>query len=118
MSRHLWLILLVSSAVGRAQPAITSILNSASSNAMISPGCWVSIYGTNLSSAIAQASSVPLPNSLAGSSVTVGGKPAPLNYVSPSQINAMIPYEVPAIGMQRVDVIVNSGQTVSNSFPI
>src|SRR5579883_3556186 len=89
-----------SATLAPAQPVVTAVLNSASSNEMISPGCWISIYGTNLAGKPAQAASVPLPKSLGGSSVTVDGKAALLNYVSPQQINALVPYEVSATGMR------------------
>ncbi len=39
---------------------------------------------------------LPLPMSIADTSVTVSGVPAPLLYESPGQINAQVPWEVPA----------------------
>lgn len=60
----------------------------------VAPGSIVSIFGTNLASAAGQAGAVPLPVSLGSASVTVNGLTAPLFYVSPSQINAQVPFEV------------------------
>jgi hypothetical protein len=37
---------------------------------------------------------VPLPKSLAGVSVTMNSVTAPLYFVSPTQINAQVPYEI------------------------
>ncbi|HLH00654.1 MAG TPA: hypothetical protein VKX49_30390 [Bryobacteraceae bacterium] len=107
-----------SATLAPAQPVVTAVLNSASSNEMISPGCWISIYGTNLAGKPAQAASVPLPKSLGGSSVTVDGKAALLNYVSPQQINALVPYEVSATGMRKIDLVVASQEGTSKPYPI
>ena len=57
------------------------------------------------------AASAPLPTSLAGTSVTIGGKPAPLVFVSAGQINAQVPYE--AVLGETVPVIVTVNGTVS-----
>jgi uncharacterized protein (TIGR03437 family) len=57
------------------------------------PGSVVSIYGSNFTSISAQASGPPLPLSLAGTSVTVDGRQAPLYYAGPGQINMQVPLE-------------------------
>ena len=61
-----------------------------SSVSMIQPGEWVSIYGSNLASGTASWTG-NFPTALAGTSVTVNGKPAYLSYVSPEQINVQAP---------------------------
>ena len=71
------------------------VVNAASFAAKVSRGSLATIFGTGLSASVAQASSFPLPLTLGGVSVTVGGISAPLYYVSPSQINLQIPYETP-----------------------
>ena len=52
---------------------------------------------------------------LAGTSVTVNGKPAPLVFVSPTQINAQIPYEVTTLdpAFPFPAVVVTSGGVAS-----
>ncbi len=55
------------------------------------PGSIVAIFGTNLASSLAVASTVPLSTSLGGTSVTFNGAPAPLFFVSSGQINAQMP---------------------------
>src|SRR5205814_812933 len=60
----------------------------------ISPGSLASVFGTNLAAATASGYIVPLSTTLGGTSVTVNGRPAPLIYVSPSQINFQLPYEI------------------------
>jgi uncharacterized protein (TIGR03437 family) len=80
--------------VAAAQPVIFTALNTASSSALLSPGSWVSIYGANFAAAPQTAQTATLPITLGGVSVIAGGLAAPLSYVSPSQVNALIPFEV------------------------
>ena len=92
-----------------AQPVVSSVLNAASYDAVVSPGCWVAIFGNNLAPTIAGASTAArLPTTLGGVSVTVGGLPAAMLYVSPSQINVLIPSEVAIPGNFVVPVVINA----------
>jgi uncharacterized protein (TIGR03437 family) len=84
--------------------------------AAIAPGTIVQIYGTNLSGQPASASAVPLPNKLNSTSVLIGGKFAPLYYVSPGQINAQVPFELSS--GQQYQVIVNANGALSTPNPI
>ena len=81
---------------GQPPPRITAggVVNSASFSQGVAPGSLFSIFGTGLGMAMQAAESVPLPTSLGGVSVTIGGRTAPLLYVSPGQINGQVPYEV------------------------
>jgi uncharacterized protein (TIGR03437 family) len=83
-------------------PAIEpgGVVSAAIFNATVSPGSIVSLFGVNLSTGTAVATSTPLPTTLSGTSVTVTGTTtagaafsgsAPLFYVSPLQINAQVP---------------------------
>lgn len=58
----------------------------------VAPGSIVSLFGSNLTQH-AKFASAPWPKILWGSSVFVNGVAAPVAYVSPTQINAQIPYE-------------------------
>jgi uncharacterized protein (TIGR03437 family) len=91
------------------------VANAASYSTVLAPGELFSIFGTNLASTTASATSVPLPMTLAGTSVTVNGKAAPLVFVSPTQINAQIPYEVTEFdpAFPRPAVVVTSGGVAS-----
>ncbi|OFV94599.1 MAG: hypothetical protein A3F68_11080 [Acidobacteria bacterium RIFCSPLOWO2_12_FULL_54_10] len=69
-----------------------------SSSALIAVrGSIVSIYGNNFSSITVSADRLPLPSQLPGTATQVlfGGIAAPLFYVSPTQINAQVPFELP-----------------------
>ncbi len=70
-----------------------------------SPGAVVSIYGKRLAAAAAQPASAQLPTELGGTRVLIGGVAAPLFYVSPGQINALIPSELSADAAYSVAVL-------------
>jgi uncharacterized protein (TIGR03437 family) len=71
-------------------------LNAASFQPGVAPGSIISIFGTGFTTAAAQAAGYPLPVSLAGVSVSVGGKAAALYYAGPTLINAQVPVDIPA----------------------
>lgn len=72
-------------------------VNGASYQIGVAPGSIISIFGSGFTTgATAQANGYPLPTSLAGVSVTIGGKAAPLYYAGPTQINAQAPVDIPA----------------------
>jgi uncharacterized protein (TIGR03437 family) len=76
--------------------AAAGVLNAASSVAGVAPAAWISIYGANLSTATNAATTADLvagylPTTLGGTTVTIDGRPAYLNYVSPSQLNVQAP---------------------------
>src|SRR5258708_1604037 len=82
-----------------AQPVITnsSTVNGASftAGAPVTPGSIVSIFGSNLASAMSHADTIPLTASLGGVSVTFNNEPAPLFFAGPQQINAQVPWDIP-----------------------
>ena len=81
--------------------------------APVVPGSLVSIFGVNLASQTAFANAVPLPVTLGGVSVSFNGIAAPLLFISPQQINAQLPWEVPTAG--QVSVVVTNGTTPSQA---
>ncbi len=82
------------SPVSRNQPVVQQVLNAASYSPALAPGTWATIFGQQLAVSTASAQNVPLPLTLAEvKSVTVGNVQAPLSYVSPGQINFVIPFE-------------------------
>jgi uncharacterized protein (TIGR03437 family) len=74
----------------------TRIQNSASSapfTAGIAPGELLTLYGSNLAAAVTVAG-IPFPTTLGAVQVSIGGLPAAIYYVSPTQISAIVPYGV------------------------
>jgi uncharacterized protein (TIGR03437 family) len=96
-------------------PVISAISNGASYAQAYAPGMIVTIFGSQLAPAAQSASSTPFPTQMAGVIVTIAGIPAPLLYVSPSQLNVQIPYETP-VGTSVVLTVSNNGQSASASF--
>lgn len=91
-------------------PTVTSVQNGASFTNRITPGAFVTIKGTNFTSAPLSATTVPVGDTLGGVSVTVAGLPCPIYYVNPTQINLLLPWKTP-IGLYPLIVTAN-GQTV------
>lgn len=80
---------------GNAALPAAGIVNGASFTAgPAAPGSFISLFGQNLAQTTLTAPSYPLPAALGGVSLTIGGTPAPLYYVSPAQINAQVPFEI------------------------
>jgi len=74
---------------------VDSIVNAAGFHpGPVAPGSIVSVFGSKLAPSVASAQTLPLPTSLEGTSIRVNGVPSPLYYVSPTQVNAQIPYEI------------------------
>ena len=86
--------------------------------APLAPGTIVQMYGSNLGSGISEAQSTPLSASLGGTSVFIGGIAAPLYYVSSGQIDAQIPFELPAGKVYEVYVNNNNMLTMPRSIQV
>ncbi|HEY1493395.1 MAG TPA: hypothetical protein VGF49_02585 [Candidatus Solibacter sp.] len=73
-----------------------STLSGGGDAASIAPGTIVSILGSNLSSqsAAADPNAKSFPTKLGGTQVYFNGIPAPLQMVSPTQVNAQVPWEL------------------------
>ena len=79
----------------------------------LGPGNIVQIYGTGLAAQISAPTTLPLPTQVNGTIVIIGGKQAPLYYVSPGQINAQVPFELTA--GDRYQVIVSANGTADDA---
>jgi uncharacterized protein (TIGR03437 family) len=105
-------------------PVITGIVNDASFTAggPISPGAWIAIFGTGLAPAgdsrlwnpATEIVNGKLPLSLDGTSVTVNGKPASVEFISPTQVNIQPPDDTSAGPVQ----VVLSASGSSSSFTV
>ena len=82
------------------------VVNSASfaGGAPLAPGAFVAIFGSNLASSTALASSLPLSTKMGGAQVFLGGEALPLQYAANGQINAIIPYDAPVNAAQQLVV--------------
>jgi len=67
-----------------------------------------SAFGTGMATRIEIAQAFPLPFSLAGTTLTVNGVPAPLFFVSPTQINFVVPPTVDPGAAPNLRIIVSS----------
>jgi len=88
----------------------------------IAPGGWIEIYGTNLSTderqwGAADFQGAQAPNSLDGTSVTIGGQQAFVDFISGRQVNAQVPSNV-ATGSQTLTVKTPSGTTAAYTVTV
>lgn len=78
------------------------VINAASYGATVAPGSIASIFGQNLTNITLTAFTRPLPADLGNTRVTVNGVAAKLLYVSPQQINLILPDNLPSGTAQLV----------------
>ena len=79
----------------------------------ISPGQFIALFGTGLAPSN-QTAKPPYPPTLNGVSVLINGKSAPLYFVSPTQINALVPFAT--TGATATITVQNS--TTSNAVTV
>jgi hypothetical protein len=79
--------------------------------AALAPGTIIQIYGQNLATGTAQPTTIPLPTTMNGTTVLIGGTPAPLYFVSPGQINAQLPFELAPGNQYQILITVNGALT-------
>jgi uncharacterized protein (TIGR03437 family) len=102
-----------------APPVVSSVLNASAygGGSSIGAGSYIEIYGSNLAASMrswtsADFNGATAPNSLDGVTVTVGGQAAFVAYISPTQINALVPASV-GLGAQPVMVTTSAGTSAS-----
>jgi len=109
-------------------PVITSsasIITAASYGGFnaIAPATWIEIYGTNLATTLFQVwggddfKGAQAPTALGGTTVTIAGKPAYVDFVSPHQVNAQVPSGIPT-GIQKVVVTTVGGPSFGTSVTV
>ena len=85
----------------------------------VAPGSLVAIFGNNFATGLASASTIPLSTSLGGTSVTINGIAAPMDFATPGQINAQIPFNVLPPGVNgSVNVVVTNNGVPSPPEPV
>ncbi|MGH8247366.1 MAG: SBBP repeat-containing protein, partial [Gammaproteobacteria bacterium] len=89
-------LLKISDAAPLPAPSVNpgGVVGGASFAPALSAGGIASLFGGNFSSEISVAGTLPLPTTLAGATVRINNIPAPLFFVSPTQINFQIPWEL------------------------
>ena len=106
-----------------APAAIVAGVTSASAfgpSTAVAPGSWIEIYGSNLAGAsrqwaVSDFNGIKAPTSLDGTSVSIGGQAAYISYISPNQVNALIPQTVTP-GEQSL--IVTTGNGSGKAFTV
>ena len=102
---------------GVTQPTISAVISAGAfgGSSAVAPGTWVEIYGSKLSSTTrpwtaADFTGNSAPTALDGVTVTIGGQPAFVEYISPGQVNAQLPSN---IGTGSLQLAVTSGGITS-----
>lgn len=95
-----------------APPQITGVSNAANFTSAIAPGGLISVFGTQLSPVNLASAQIPIPTALANSCLSVNGLPVPVLFVSPTQINAQMPFEEEG----NVTLILRTPGGISNNF--
>ncbi len=76
-------------------PLVSSVVNAASRASTIQSGSWVTITGSNFATTTATWDTSIInnvfPTTLGGVTVAIDGRPAPVSFVSPTQINVLAP---------------------------
>jgi len=93
-------------------PAVAAVESAADGSPAVAPGGLIAIYGTLLSASSQGAGQVPLPTILANTCVSVNNELIPLLYVSPTQIDAQLPFDVSGNG----SMVVQTSGGISSPF--
>ena len=112
---------------GGSKPAISAggIISASQFGAYssIAPGTWIEIYGTNLANTTTNWSSafangnINAPATVGGTTVTIGNLNAYIDYVSPTQVNAQVPFAVNP-GTQQIVVSTAAGQSANYAINV
>jgi len=107
----------VKAADATSAPQAIGIVNAASSAqaipGVVTPGSYVAIYGTGLAgNDNPSAASIPLPTTLNGTQLFLGGIPMPLLYAGSGQVNALIPEGIAPNASYPLVVVRGTAQSV------
>jgi len=79
--------------------------------APLAPGTLIRITGQYLAAKTTATSALPVPLTLGGTSVIIGGIPAPVMLTSPTEVDAQVPFELPPD--QPYQIVVNANGALS-----
>ncbi len=82
----------------------------------LSPGSFVSIFGTHLSNGLNQSPALPLLTALGPTQAALAGRALPLQFAADGQINAIVPYDVPV--NTTLQLVVSNGPALSVPEPV
>jgi uncharacterized protein (TIGR03437 family) len=88
----------------------------------VSPGSWIEIYGSSLAKdtrgwGSADFTGNNAPTNLDGTSVSVGGKSAFIDYISPGQVNALLSSDTPT-GSQQLTLTTGIGTSAAYDITV
>ncbi len=98
----------------RGQISQVALVNAGSYETAVAPGSIAALFGNGLATQTQVAGALPLPVTLAGTSVKIGGRTAPLFFASPNQINLQVPGGLNA-GSHAIEVFINNSATPSHT---
>jgi uncharacterized protein (TIGR03437 family) len=104
-------------------PSATQVINAASgATGGVAPGELVSIFGTALGpvtpAGLTLNAQGNVTTTLAGVTVTFNGIPAPLTYVSATQINCVVPFEVASTATAQMQVSYNGSTSGATALTV
>ncbi|HUS06566.1 MAG TPA: hypothetical protein VMZ52_09735 [Bryobacteraceae bacterium] len=94
---------------------VTNAASFAPTGAPIAPGEYISLFGSGLAPGLTTASSLPFPTTLGGVQVLINNRLAPMSFVSPGQINALVPFGTTE---STASIVVNNNGSRSNSVTV
>lgn len=94
---------------------ITNSASSAPFTAGISNGEFITLYGSNLAQSTVVAKALPFPATLGNVEVSINGVPAPIYYVSATQISVIVPF---ATSPSVAQIQVTNNGTKSNAVTV
>jgi uncharacterized protein (TIGR03437 family) len=86
--------------------------------APLAPGTIASVYGSQLATSAALTPSLPLVKQFQGTSIQIGSIAAPLFYVSPTQLNIQIPFELAPNQSYAILATVNGMSSVPDRLSV
>ena len=93
-------------------PVTIATANAASfASTFVAPGGFVAVFGQEMAGATSQSNTLPLPSQVSGTQVLMAGRPLPLLYVAPGQINAQVPFNLAVNSTQQL--VVMRGSSIS-----
>jgi uncharacterized protein (TIGR03437 family) len=107
----------MASALGKPVLTAASVVNAASYQPGLSPGSLATVFGVNLAGGAAAMPAFPWPSRVGNVTLSLDGAPVPLVYLSDSQINFLVPANVP---QGTADLVVSTplGASVVVRIPI